>query len=187
MCVIWSHIHPEHMMPDGQFVILVTTGPLFKTVLQFWTNVWEWRVGNMRAVNMRIGHMMRWALVSWWELVIWGLVTWLRVGNMMRVVKIRVGQMMRVGQIRAGHRMSYTLLNTYRGWYLQSSSSPEIFYICSWKLGNIFYIVRNFKMQFLKNGPAKSFDFNCSDLQRMSTLWGYESPSCPFFPFYQVP
>ena len=50
-----------------------------------------------------------------------------------------------------------------------------------WKLGNIFYIVKNFKMQFLKNGPAKSLDFNCSDLQRMSTLWGYESPSCPIF------
>ena len=36
-------------------------------------------------------------------------------------------------------------------------------------------------MHFLKNGPAKSLDFNCSDLQRMSTLRGYESPSYPFF------
>ena len=44
------------------------------------------------------------------------------------------------------------------------------------KIGNIFCIVKTFKMQFLKNGPAKSLDFNCSDLQRMSILWGYKSP-----------
>ena len=36
-------------------------------------------------------------------------------------------------------------------------------------------------MQFLKNGPAKSLDFNCSDLQRMSILGGYKSLSCTFF------
>ena len=38
-------------------------------------------------------------------------------------------------------------------------------------------------MQFLKIGPAKSLDFNCSDLQRMSILWGYKSPSNTLFPF----
>ena len=36
-------------------------------------------------------------------------------------------------------------------------------------------------MQFLKNGPAKSLGFNCSDLQRMSILGGYKSLSCTFF------
>ena len=36
-------------------------------------------------------------------------------------------------------------------------------------------------MQFLKNGPAKYLDFNCSDLHRMSILGGYKSLSCTFF------
>ena len=36
-------------------------------------------------------------------------------------------------------------------------------------------------MQFLKNGPAKYLDFNCSDLHRMSIFGGYKSLSCTFF------
>ena len=50
-----------------------------------------------------------------------------------------------------------------------------------WKSEQYFYLIKNFKMQFLKNGPAKSLDFNCSDLQRMSILGGYKSLSCTFF------
>ena len=35
-CLIWRHIFPESLMPPGQFAILGTSGPLFKTVLHFW-------------------------------------------------------------------------------------------------------------------------------------------------------
>ena len=37
-----TYIVPEHMMPDGQFAILVACGHLFKTVLQLWTHV-QWQ------------------------------------------------------------------------------------------------------------------------------------------------
>ena len=37
--LIWWHIFPESLMPPGQFAVLGTSGPLFKTVLQFWTHV----------------------------------------------------------------------------------------------------------------------------------------------------
>ena len=40
-CLIWRHIVPEHMIPEGQFAILVASGHLFKTVLQLWTHVRE--------------------------------------------------------------------------------------------------------------------------------------------------
>ena len=38
-CLIWRHIFPDYMMPDSQFDILVTSGHLFKTVLQLWTHM----------------------------------------------------------------------------------------------------------------------------------------------------
>ena len=48
MCVIWRHILPECLMPDGQFAILRFSVHLFKTVLLFWTHVggveWGWCV-----------------------------------------------------------------------------------------------------------------------------------------------
>ena len=37
--MIWRHIVPLHMIPDSQFAILVASGHLFKTVLQFLTHV----------------------------------------------------------------------------------------------------------------------------------------------------
>ena len=32
-------VFPESLMPPSQFAVLGTSGPLFKTVLQFWTHV----------------------------------------------------------------------------------------------------------------------------------------------------
>ena len=52
-----------------------------------------------------------------------------------------------------------------------------------WKIGNIFYIIKNLKIWFLKNCPAQFLDFNCSDLHKMSILWGYKSPSSTFFSY----
>ena len=40
-CLIWRHIFPESLMPHGQFAILVTSGPLFKTVLHFYVDPCE--------------------------------------------------------------------------------------------------------------------------------------------------
>ena len=38
-CLIWRHIVPEHMMPDGQFAVYGATGQPIKTVFRFCTHV----------------------------------------------------------------------------------------------------------------------------------------------------